>query len=659
MLSFYPSATHTHSYSSIHSARPVYSDDIVRSHSIISDHFYLPRTTSPESRYRRALAEYLVAEEELSRAREESALRARAEVLQRQEEARLLQARIIRAREERWVRQLEQVTAQQRAALAAKTAAPEAHLSLPHTVPITCSVSERRRRPTPSVFSTMTPQTYVSFKDGSQLLGSVSANEVCRMYILSTDSPDGLNQGQSEHRTAPHLVPKNRISVPTLESLLQARLRNVASDNEDEELQDLVCATLRHIAQHSLERNDNDVSALSSEVDFLYAFPLIFSSLTSLWQTKLDSELDSETAIPGSTDLSRSDALQGTAAEAAKASFKAHRVAVTEQAAPPASKTTIPPLETIQDIRTTLSKLSANFSIPSSLDFSDDEAEGLAYTPTNAPVRVYEHALEGLLTQLDAVESDGDEEVRVARRTVVKEVETALEGVEKKIKNAREVAKDHDKTGEDVLTEATASSSDLVADEDTHAHAESVAGAETKEDEYSSLIPSHATAASCSSLVPVSVPEVDAASHAADSADIAPDTIAIEDKSPAFPEELTGVVTALTSSSSSRPASVQDEVPRANNTGDVPELAYSATVEQSTPAHQAPVSTTSETREDAFSITPEGFMFTSTPVSPAFSSPDLPEYVSASRMSALPRPEGETAGSDDTDNEDEWSEVEA
>ena len=654
MLSFYPSAAHSHFSSSLHTARPVYSNEIVHLHPSISDNLYHPRTTSPESRYRRALAEYLAAEEELSHIREESALRARVEALQRQEEARFLQARIIRAREERRARQLEQVIAQQRAtALTAKTATPEAHLSLPHTVPIAYSNSEQCRTSIPSAFATQTPQTYVSFMDGSQLPDSVSVNEVCCMCVLSTDSPDGPNQVRSEHRSAPHLVPENRISVPTLESLLQARLRKVARDNEDEELQDLARATLRHLVQDTLERNGNDTSAPSFEVGFNYAFTLIFLSLTSIWQTKLDGMMP---ALEG-TDLSRSDALQGTAAEAAKASFKAYRAAATEQADLLASKTAVAPLETIQNIRATLSKLSADFSIPSTLDFSDDEADGLAYTPTNAPIRVYEHALEGLLAQLDGVESDGDEEVRMARRTVVKEVEMALEGVEKKVKNAREVAKDHDKTSEGVLTEATASSSDLVADEDTHAHAEFVARVKTEEEEDSSLMPGHATVAYNSSLGPVSAPEVDAASYAADSADVAPDVIAIEDKSPAFPEESTEAVAAL--ASSTRPASVQDEVPRAYISSDVPELAYSATTEQSIPAHEFPISTTSETSEDAYSLSPEGFVFTPSPVSPTFASPDLPEYVSASRMSALSESEGEISGSDEADNEDEWSEVEA
>ena len=40
-----------------------------------------------------------------------------------------------------------------------------------------------------------------------------------------------------------------------------------------------------------------------------------------------------------------------------------------------------------------------------------------------------EHALNKLLEQLDAVDSDGDEEVRVVRRATVKEVEKAIKDV--------------------------------------------------------------------------------------------------------------------------------------------------------------------------------------------------------------------------------------
>ncbi|KAI9432656.1 hypothetical protein H4582DRAFT_1085092 [Lactarius indigo] len=614
MLGFYPSAAHSY-----YSARPVYSDDIISLHPPTSDYFYLPRTTDPESHYRRALAKYLVAEEELFRAREEAASRARVEALQRQEEARLLQERIIRARKERQVQQLERVLAQERAAaLAARKAIPEVHPSLPHMVPVACSIPERRRTPISSVLAAQIPQTHVTFSEGSQPLDS-------------TPRSPANEEGQSEHMTAPHLVPKNGTSVPTLESLLRARLRKIASDNQDEDVQNLARATLNHLAQYTPERDANDTSGLSPET-----------------------KIDSATRSPEGTDLSRSDALQGASAEAAKASFKTHRAAAAEQAAPPASKTIISPLETIQDIRATLSKFSADFSIPPSLDFSDDEDDGLAYTPTNAPIRAYEHALEGLLAQLDAVESDGDEEVRVARRAVVKEVEMALEGVEKKVKRAREVAKNNGKPGEDPLAEATSSSSDLVEDEDTGSRAASVTEAkpETEEEEHVASIP---TAISYSSPAPASASEVDVVNNAADSADVVPDDSAIEDISSASAEESTEVVTSPTSPT--RPATVQDEVAYP---GDLPKSIYTPIAEKLIPADEPSVSVTSGTREETVSLSAEGVTLTSTPVSPAFLPPALPDGVSALRMVTSPRLKGEGVGQDDDDDdiEDGWSEVE-
>ncbi|KAH9062625.1 hypothetical protein EDB83DRAFT_2385128 [Lactarius deliciosus] len=588
MPGFYPSATHPY-YSPL--ARPVYYDDLQPP---TSDCFYLPRATDPESHYRRALADYLVAEEELFRAREVATLRARVEALQRQEEARLLQARIIRACKEREVQQLERVLAQERAAaLAARMAIPEVHLSLPHMVPVAYSVPERRR--TPNVLAEQIPRTHVTFTEGSQLLHP-------------TPRSPANEGGQPEHRPTPHLVPEHGTSVPTLESLLRARLRKIASVNEDEEARDLARATLHHLAQHTFERDANDTSALSHEM-----------------------KLDNATQSPeGTGDLSRSDALQGAAAEAAKASFRAHRAAVGDQAASPASKTAISPLETIQDIRATLSKLSIDFTIPPPLDFSDDEADGLAYTPTNTPIRAYEHALEGLLAQLDAVESDGDEEVRVARRTVVKEVEMALEGVEKKVQRAREVAKDNN--------------------EDTRSRAESVAEPKTEEEEHSASIPA---TTSYSSFASASASEVDAVKNAANSADVVPDNNAIEGTSPSSAEEPTEIVTALRS-----PTTVRDEVARVYP-GDVPESIYGAIAEQLIPANEPLVSATSETREGVISLSPEGFTLTSTPVSPEFLPPALPEDVSALRIPSSPNPEGRGEGRNDTDNEDEWSEVEA
>jgi hypothetical protein len=89
----------------------------------------------------------------------------------------------------------------------------------------------------------------------------------------------------------------------------------------------------------------------------------------------------------------------------------------------------ISPLTAIRAARTQFSALESAFKFPPVLDFNDHSE--LAVSANNAPVRAYEKALNGLLEQLDAIESDGDEEIRDVRREVVREVERALEEVER------------------------------------------------------------------------------------------------------------------------------------------------------------------------------------------------------------------------------------
>ncbi|KAG8737288.1 hypothetical protein FRC10_008378 [Ceratobasidium sp. 414] len=92
----------------------------------------------------------------------------------------------------------------------------------------------------------------------------------------------------------------------------------------------------------------------------------------------------------------------------------------------------------ITDILSKFSSLKSGFTFPTTLDFLPSP-EGvstptprLAYTPNNAPLHQYEHLLTGLLTQLDAVESYGDAEVRKTRKDAVKEVEKELEELDGK-----------------------------------------------------------------------------------------------------------------------------------------------------------------------------------------------------------------------------------
>ncbi|CAE6391428.1 unnamed protein product [Rhizoctonia solani] len=86
--------------------------------------------------------------------------------------------------------------------------------------------------------------------------------------------------------------------------------------------------------------------------------------------------------------------------------------------------------------------LRSEFTFPSELTFAPTNritpasAPTLLYNPTNAPVHAYENALTNLLTELDAVESFGDEHVRDVRRSLVKSVEAELEALEEKKREA-------------------------------------------------------------------------------------------------------------------------------------------------------------------------------------------------------------------------------
>ncbi|KAH8834298.1 hypothetical protein DL96DRAFT_1491479 [Flagelloscypha sp. PMI_526] len=110
-------------------------------------------------------------------------------------------------------------------------------------------------------------------------------------------------------------------------------------------------------------------------------------------------------------------------------------------------------LSAIEAIASGFDKLVSEFSFPSTLDFtppssrnasrtsnsaSDDEGDStsiskLAYTPNNAPLRVFENAASKMLNLLDAVDSFGDAELRKARKGVVERVEGKLEEVEREV----------------------------------------------------------------------------------------------------------------------------------------------------------------------------------------------------------------------------------
>ena len=87
-------------------------------------------------------------------------------------------------------------------------------------------------------------------------------------------------------------------------------------------------------------------------------------------------------------------------------------------------------LTTVRAVRNQLSTIESTFKLPTVLDFDESM---LAGSPNNAPLRAYENTPNGLLEQLDAIESDCDEEVRNVRRKVVKEMEKTLEDLERRV----------------------------------------------------------------------------------------------------------------------------------------------------------------------------------------------------------------------------------
>ncbi|QRW16088.1 BAG domain protein [Rhizoctonia solani] len=96
-------------------------------------------------------------------------------------------------------------------------------------------------------------------------------------------------------------------------------------------------------------------------------------------------------------------------------------------------------LNSIAQLQGKYESLRSGFTFPSNLAFAPSKgpvtpasAPTLLYNPTNAPVHAYENALTNLLTELDAVESFGDEHVRDVRRSLVKSVEAELETLEEK-----------------------------------------------------------------------------------------------------------------------------------------------------------------------------------------------------------------------------------
>lgn len=136
-------------------------------------------------------------------------------------------------------------------------------------------------------------------------------------------------------------------------------------------------------------------------------------------------------------------------------------------------------IQTVHSIETAFSTLESEFVFPAQLDFtppsspstlvsplpgtesttvSDSAIHHLAFTARNQPLRFYEHALGELLSQLDRIDSFGNEELRARRKEVVGRVERALEELEREVDARWQVReKKLAKEQEQVTEEASAS----------------------------------------------------------------------------------------------------------------------------------------------------------------------------------------------------------
>ncbi|KAI0291582.1 hypothetical protein BC826DRAFT_1022621 [Russula brevipes] len=417
------------------------------------------------------------------------------------------------------------------------------------------------------------------------------------------DAEGSAHVNQLRHARFKAPEPDDR-SVPDLESVLRERLQKIAGG--DEEMQDLARSLLRHVTSTSGIGRPS-AAASSPEINM--------------------------TQPPEGADLSRSDALHGTAPRSPRHLSRPTGRSSRERRACWSLRRTKTPqssLTVIQNVRSALAKLTAGFALPSSLDFSDDEPDGLAYTRTNVP----------LLARLDAVETDGEEEVRMLRRAAVKEVEKAIEDVERRVREVREDAKSANVAKDkDILDVAHPELSD---DNDTKPKAEesSPSVSDGRLDSYSSMPES------------LSVPVFDATPlDRAPVSESVPQVVAVATPRLAVADQGDG----FRISADDDLGATHEVAPEEEGTTDQTTTVSSrfTTPLESPAGVSTPI---------LGAIAPS-----STPVSPALSSSSIdPEDVFAflehghDQYSALVRPEGEDDTSlDDADDDHEWTEIEA
>ncbi|KAI0744505.1 hypothetical protein C8Q76DRAFT_699872 [Earliella scabrosa] len=245
---------------------------------------------------------------------------------------------------------------------------------------------------------------------------------------------------ESSTSTVPPVMPSAPPKLPNFKEELEARIRN----ETDPDIQESLVILYSDLFDAPRVSNTYPVAGPSVPKHERYRVPV--TDATPVTPTpSAPTPTDPSPAAPPATqaeppadgaDLRRTPALPPAVAEKLLKFYHARR----------ARRLSLAEITAVEDA---LRKLEDAFEFPESLDFvhpvpespspsSSEEPGPLAYTANNTPVHAYEHALNVLLTRLDAVESNGDVAVRGRRREVVLEVERALEAVERRVEASRE-----------------------------------------------------------------------------------------------------------------------------------------------------------------------------------------------------------------------------
>lgn len=270
----------------------------------------------------------------------------------------------------------------------------------------------------------------------------------------------------ASHVQQPEVTPNSSCATaPTLKDKIEARLRN----ESDPEVNDVLLGIYSSLsAPAKLERKERVQKKAKDAAEASTAVPTAGLSLKEHLEARLQKDPsvelhDTIQAMFASLLTSRNSSTPAPATKdtkpaasptAADSKGKGKQVSFE---LPTSSETTTTPTvrdvtdskNTIHNIESTFKSLAAEFSFPTRLEFSPPASPSasdfhssdtlsttsseLAFTSTNAPVRNYEQALSALLSQLDAVESWGNEDVRRLRKELVGKVEEALEEVEREV----------------------------------------------------------------------------------------------------------------------------------------------------------------------------------------------------------------------------------